>query len=248
MVTAPRVGVTAWSRTFETHLGPTPMYTLQRQYVDSLRASGAVPMLLLPVEEEAVDVALKVLDGVVLSGGNDVEPSLYGASRHARSQPADAERDRFESTVARRAIEAGMPILAICRGIQILNVALGGTLHQNVEEHVEGAGNHDRIDAASGLVHEVELDEGSRLARIFASRSIEVNSMHHQGVAELARGLEAVGRHPESRLVEAVELSGHPWCVAVQWHPEALTPEHPPQLALFRAFSEACLRYRRETG
>lgn len=233
-----RVGVSVWLRTLETHLGPTPMYTIQTPYVSALRAEGAAPLLLIPVAD--VEHVLDSVDGVLLSGGNDLEPSTYGAQRHPRTQAADHERDAFEASLAAAAIAAGMPILAICRGMQSLNVALGGSLHQNVEEHVDRAGNHDRVDVPGDPVHTVVLEPRSRLAAILGTDVVSVNSMHHQAIADPAPGLCVVGRHPESGLVEAVELQTHPWCVAVQWHPEVMAGGAPGRLGLFRAFVDAC--------
>src|SRR5207342_243294 len=128
----PRIGVTAWFRDLETFLGPTPLYTVNRWYVDAVRAAGGLPLVLIPVED--VGAVLDSLDGVLLSGGSDIEPSVYGEERHPRTQDADVERDLFELALARRAVERDVPLLAICRGIQSLNVALGGTLHQHIPD------------------------------------------------------------------------------------------------------------------
>ncbi len=234
----PRIGVTAWNRTVPTYLGPTPMETVNRWYSQAVRDAGGIPVLLLPVDPGDVDSLLEICDGLLLSGGDDVEPGVYGQERHPETQPPDPERDAFELALTRRAFATDVPLLAICRGMQVLNVALGGTLHQHVVEELPGVGDHQRRDAGEEEVHEVEVTAGSRLAGVVGTRP-GVNSMHHQAVADVGPGLAAVAREPGTGVIEGIEAPGRTFCLAVQWHPEMLAQPGTAHLALFEALVSA---------
>jgi gamma-glutamyl-gamma-aminobutyrate hydrolase PuuD len=162
--------------------------------------------------ENDVEAILERVDGVVLSGGPDIHPCLYGQEEHAELGPTDLGLDRFELCFVRRALERDLPLLGICRGAELLNVARGGTLIQ----HVEG---HRQTEEARIPTHDVRVEEGSRLAEALSCTTAGVNSFHHQAVARLGRGLKPVAWSPDG-VVEAVEATGRRFCVGVQWHPE----------------------------
>jgi putative glutamine amidotransferase len=192
-------------------------------YAQAVQRAGALPMVLPPDDEaaEAPDDLLDRIDGLILSGGRDVDPGSYGATPHPMTGEGQPERDRFELALAHRALERGMPVLGICRGGQMLNVALGGTLHQHLpdvvgdEHHLETPGTFSE--------HEVELEPGSLAARAAEAERITVMSHHHQGVDELGEGLNATGHALPDGLVEALESTEHEFALGVLWHPEADT-------------------------
>jgi putative glutamine amidotransferase len=177
------------------------------------------------------------LDGLLLSGGGDLDPARYGAPPHPLAAGLDAARDATELALTRWAVAEGRPLFGICRGAQVLNVALGGTLYGDVGEH-PGALQHTYPSEAAALrPHPVQVAEGSRLAEVLGLPVLAVNSLHHQAVRAVAPGLRVAARAPDG-LVEAVELPGHPFALAVQWHPESL-PEAPEMQRLFAALVAA---------
>ena len=197
-------------------------------YAQAIEGAGGAPVL-LPIVD---DGALERLDGVVFPGGADVDPAEYGAQPHPKTRP-NRDLDRVELAVARWAIAAETPILGICRGQQVLNVALGGTLIQHLDPAKHPTGREAR--------HGLHIHPESRVAEIFGTIDTEVNSRHHQAVDRLGETLVAVAWSPDG-IVEAVESTAHPWLVAVQFHPEDLLQEHAPSQRLFRAFIAACRR------
>jgi putative glutamine amidotransferase len=230
------VGVTSWRRTVDTLYGPDDLQTLSTRYIDSLGAAGLTPLIFpARLDPSEADRLVAGVDGVILSGGDDVDPSMYGAevTETVRNDPAV---DRFEIAVVEAAREQGKPLLAICRGLQLLNVALGGTLQQEV---TSDGGVHDLIsddyDEMTARRHVVRFEEGSLLADLYGASEAKVNSLHHQGVADLAPDLIVEGRADDG-LIEAARCAGSWWAVGVQWHPERLDGDHH---SLFRAFREA---------
>jgi putative glutamine amidotransferase len=214
--------------------------TVNRAYTDAILAAGLVPLVVPPMTEDAALAILDAVDGLVLTGGEDVDPARFGAPRNPATGPANDLRDRIELALAKEAAARKLPTLAICRGVQVLNVALGGTLVQDIPSEVESTINHDAESARSSRVHEVSLDRHSRLAGIVGANRIMTNSFHHQSVDRLARGLSAVGTSPDG-VVEGVECAERAWwAVGVQWHPEELTktPEDWDR-KLFAAFAAA---------
>ena len=191
-----------------------------RAYARAVQEAGAIALLLPP--DEALDVApdalLDRLDGLLLSGGSDVGPACYGAEPHPHTARALPERDRFELALARQALERETPVLGICRGMQILNVARGGTLQQHLPDLL-GHGDHRRTPGTMGN-HEVRLEPGSLAARAAGAERLEVKSHHHQGVAELGEELIASGWAIPDEIVEAIELPGARFALGVLWHPE----------------------------
>ena len=224
---------------------PTIAITPCRQmsdYIESVKRAGAT-VLEVSVDDDPRAIAAKV-DGVVLTGGGDVEPALYGALPHASYSPAESGRDAFEIAIVRAATDAGLPIFAICRGMQVLNVALGGDLVQDIPSDVNGALDHDVHEPRYAIAHEVWATKGSRLSTLMQeeladTESCPVNSRHHQAVHHLGAGLEVVATAPDG-VIEAIERPG-PFCLGVQWHPENFwrTGEFRP---LFEGFVDACRR------
>ena len=213
---------------------PRSELALGERYLEAVRTAGGLPVILAPVRTGAVDALLERLDGLCLSGGPDLHPHHYGASEHPELGPTEPELDRFELALARRAIARRLPVLAICRGMQVMNVARGGTLHQHLRDL---GGDLDHRQSVAGATHAVELLPESRLARLLGGAQLAVNSYHHQGIDELGDGLRVVGRAPDG-VIEAVEGSSSAFVFGVQWHAEAMI-ERPEQLALFEALARA---------
>lgn len=212
----PRIGVTRW----ENVLGERIAY-----YRRCLRRAGGEPVDLCGPGTRHPDGLLDGLAGLVLTGGADIDPSLYGRERHPRTKRIIPERDAFESALLRRALELDLPVLAICRGHQLLNVVCGGGLFQHIE------GGHHRADYRSegypSRWHTVRLERDSKLADLFGSGEIEVNSRHHQAVLleTVAPALRVTAVTPDG-LVEGLESPAHRWLVGVQWHAERPEPGH----------------------
>ncbi len=205
-------------------------------YPGAVSAGGAAPVIVPPfAAEDDVEAILDRVDGVVLSGGPDIHPCLYGQEEHPELGPTDLGLDRFELGFVRRALERDLPLLGICRGAELLNVARGGTLIQ----HVEG---HRQTEEARIPTHDVRVEKGSRLAEVLDSTRVGVNTFHHQAIDALGGGVKAVG-WSEDGLVEAIELAGPPFAIGVQWHAEGLIDE-PHHRALFSQFAAAAQRYR----
>jgi putative glutamine amidotransferase len=213
---------------------------LNSAYVRSVLAAGGVPVMLSPLMGPAYAArALDGVDGLVLTGGEDMDPAWYQAAAHPKANPPSRERDLFELAIFAAARERELPVLGICRGIQVLNVALGGTLWQDLPSERPGEVNHNPETARGERTHLVRLEPGSLTARALGGTEIRVNSFHHQAIRELAPKLVATG-WTEDGVIEAVEgAPGQPWLLAVQWHPEEMTAEvRSPDRGLFRALVE----------
>jgi putative glutamine amidotransferase len=235
---APLVAVTATARMVE----GVERVRLNAAYVRALESAGLVPIVVPPLA--AAGAAQRVLDavaGLVLSGGEDVEPSRYGATPHPELGPVNCARDETELALLARARELGMPTLAICRGIQVVNVGLGGTLIQDLPSQRQDVAPHEVDDERAARVHGVRIDPSSRLASILGAHSLGVNSIHHQAVDRLGEAMRVSAR-AEDGTIEGIE-SEDPgwWMVGVQWHPEELTTTPEPwDRQLFGAFAAAC--------
>lgn len=235
------IGVSSYAR----DSGDPASFTLPCGYVDAVRLAGAVPLVLPPGEPDPAKL-LDVVDGLVLAGGGDVSPSVYGGASHETIYSLSEERDRFEIDLAKAAVaRRDVPVLCICRGLQVLNVARGGTLHLHLPDIVGDDVLH-RAPPRLPTKHRVRVEPHSRTAEILESTDVEVCSWHHQAVETLGEGLRAVAWAPDG-VIEAVELEDHPWCVAVQWHPE-MQIEDPTQQRLFAALIEASRERRRQTS
>lgn len=192
-------------------------------YLESVRRAGGEPIEVV-VGGEAPEHILARVDGLMLTGGGDVDPALYGETPHATFQAAETGRDAFEIALARAAVKSGIPFLAICRGMQVLNVAMGGTLVQDIPSEVTGALEHTVPQPRFQIAHEVWVAKGSRLATLLADHmedgeTCHVNSRHHQAVKTVANGFEVTATSPDG-VIEAMEKPDAAYCIAVQWHPE----------------------------
>ncbi len=214
---------------------------LPEEYVSCVRAAGGRAVLVPPGEPDVAGL-LDVVDGLVLTGGGDIDPSVWGGPTHEKVYMTDAGRDSMEIALARLAVERGLPLLAICRGTQVLNVALGGTLHVHVPD-VVGEDVLHRTQPPGPVPHPISVDASSRLASLLGAAEIEPMSWHHQAVDRLGSGLRAVARAPDGIIeaVEVIDVGGHPWLFGVQWHPELTATADPTQARLFDAFVGASL-------
>jgi putative glutamine amidotransferase len=198
-------------------------FLLPRSYIDAVQRAGGMA-LMVPPDPRAMDdpdPLLDLLDGLILAGGADIDPDAYGSERHAETLGTVPERDTFEIALTRRAFERDMPVLGICRGMQLMNVARGGTLLQHLPEshgHHEHRRNPGSFDGAD---HEVRLAGGSLAARAAGETTHGTKSHHHQGVDRLGEGFEVTGWATLDELPEAIELPGSRFALGVQWHPEA---------------------------
>jgi putative glutamine amidotransferase len=209
-------------------------------YGDAVRAAGLRPYILPVLAAADADAMLDGMAGLVLTGGEDVDPAHYGAAAHAALGEVHAQRDAFEIALARAARARRLPTLAICRGVQVMNVALGGTLVQDLPSEQPAALAHDGGWGRSERVHALRVAEGSRLAGAIGATEATINSLHHQALARVAEGLVAVAHAPDG-VVEGVEWAGDDWWMTgVQWHPEELTATAEEwDRALFAAFAAA---------
>lgn len=225
-----------------------PKVMVNRAYTDAIIAAGLIPLLVPPMTEDGVPGILDAVQGLVLTGGEDLDPSHFGEPRHPATGEANDLRDRVELALTREAAARKLPTLAICRGVQVLNVALGGTLVQDIPTQAPSALKHEAKTARNERVHEVDVDAGSRLASVVGDGRIMANSFHHQAVATLADGLRTVAKSPDG-VVEAVECDDRGWwAIGVQWHPEELirTSEDWDR-KLFAAFGDAVRSFSRHT-
>jgi putative glutamine amidotransferase len=206
-------------------------------YAAAVRLGGGIPVVLPPIEPADVPALVGRLQGVCLSGGPDLDPVAYRARAHSELGPVEPELDAFELELARCADAAGLPILGICRGCQVLNVARGGTLHQHVPDVTDGTIAHRQSDAGHVTTHAVRVAEGSQLAGIVGAAELDVNSFHHQAADRLGDGLKATAWSPDG-VVEALEDPDAAFFLGVQWHAEGLIAR-PEQVALFGALVDA---------
>lgn len=194
--------------------------SLGLSYLRAIEAAGALPLVIAPgMSREGIGAAVRRCAGLVLTGGGDVAPARYGQEPHETITGVSEGRDAMELAAIEAADAGGLPILAICRGMQVLNVALGGSLVQDIPSMVEGALAHAVQEPRHGPAHAVEVAEASRLAGIAGAGRIFVNSRHHQALDRLGAGLAVSGRAPDG-IIEAVEVPGARFVVGVQWHPE----------------------------
>ena len=219
-------------------------WVMNQRYFRPVLELGGLPWMipLLADDLPTLRGIYERLDGVLLPGGVDMDPATYGEALHPKCGRLDPARDAVELQIARWAIEDGKPILGLCRGEQVINVALGGSLYQDVGDQVEGAMMHEYYPskgfARSHLAHPVEVPEGTRLRELLEQPSVPVNSMHHQAVKTLGSGLVASAFAPDG-IIEAVEGTGDGFVVGVQWHPEVFDGENPSSGLLFTEFMRA---------
>lgn len=236
MAGRPLIGVTT-SITVEHY--PERAY-VNSAYLSAVQQAGGIPILLPPPLERPAREALRDrLDAVLLTGGGDLDPARFGEAPHPSTYEVSATRDGLELSLVEYALDRGRPLLAICRGIQVLNVALGGTLYQDIPSDPGSPIRHSQKEPREQPTHAVKVrGEGTRLGGILGGLELEVNSLHHQAVKRLGRGLTAVAWAPDG-IVEGVEGTGSGFVVGVQWHPEDLVGHDPAARRLFAALVEA---------
>jgi putative glutamine amidotransferase len=219
----PRIGIASAVERARWTVWDREAFLLSRSYVDAVAAAGGLPLMLppSPVGLEEPDAIIDLLDGLILAGGADIDPAVYGAPADPHTHNTRPERDRFEVALTRRAVERDLPLLGICRGMQMLDVALGGTLIQHLPDSVGHTDHRRSLGSFENADHDVQLAEGSLAARAVGQTVAATKSHHHQGVDALGEGLEATGWSVLDRLVEAIEMPGRRYVLGVQWHPEA---------------------------
>ena len=212
-----------------------------RDYASAIEHAGGTPLLVPHVEDmECIDRYLGVLDGLVLSGGGDIDPLLFGQEPHQNMGSVDRVRDEMEFQLTQEALDQDLPILAICRGIQMLNVAAGGTIYQDIAaEMPQPTLRHSQTGAGWYASHTIDILSDSRLFQVFGSPIARVNSFHHQAVRDVAEGFIVTAKAKDN-VIEAIESPTHRFALGVQCHPEMMWERHPEALNLFTAFLKAC--------
>ena len=242
----PIIGIT--TQTLEPIPGELPRcWVMSQRYVDVLTSVGAVPWVIpLTHDTDTLRAIYEQLDGVFLPGGVDMDPTQYSESRLPECGVTDPDRDRVEVALVQWAMADRKPVLAVCRGVQVLNVAAGGTLYQDLAEWCEAAIKHDywpnEVRQRQDLVHDVIIEPGTQLASIIGAGATNVNSMHHQGIKKLASGLVVNAKAPDG-LIEGVEGRDDSYLIGVQWHPEELVESDPAMRRLFESFIEQAEAY-----
>lgn len=233
---APIIGITTY-QSATAHGQPT--VALMQSYINAVMQAGGVPVLIPSlIAENGWNALYSCLDGILFSGGGDIGLEHFPGEPHPRIDDVDPARDSIELKMVRAAASDGKPFLGICRGCQVLNVGLGGTLYTHIPDQLPNALDHSYPgNMRTVLVHEIKIEEGTRAAEIYGEPIIKVNSLHHQGLKDIAPSLRVAGHAPDG-LVEAVELPDHPFGLAVQWHPEWLTDQESTR-NLFWKFVEA---------
>ena len=215
-------------------------YFLRARYVDAIRNLGGIPVILPPTEDTAFQSELlNRLNGLLITGsGPDLDPRLYGQRKKAKFKIMSPRRARFELSLVRRAVEEDRPVLGICGGLQVLNVALGGSLIQDIATQVPRALPHQQETSPTRLWHPVEIMPATKLYDILSRRTIRVNSSHHQAAQHVAKAL-VINAVASDGVIEGLESPRSRFVIGVQWHPEFLYPDHPESRKLFRAFLNA---------
>ncbi len=246
---APIIGITATLKEDVDAVAERPLGRFIRtdlDYVEGVAGAGGAPVVLPPVgDERAAGAVIQSLDGLLLSGGSDLHPGYYGEEPAPELDATLPERDAFEMALVGLALRRGIPVFGICRGMQVLNVALGGTLYQDLPTQWDGdVLKHRQLTPKWQPTHEVEVRGGSYIAAVMGRGVVKVNSYHHQGIKDLAEGLVVTGRSSDG-VVEAVEAGdlSERWLVGVQWHAEAMRGAGPQQESLFEAHVSAAERH-----
>jgi putative glutamine amidotransferase len=233
----PVIGLTTYNQ--ENKYG-YPISALMQAYINAISDAGGTPLLLPTLRSQSsLTEIVNRLDGFVFTGGGDISPNFYEAENHPNLDSVDMVRDTMELTLVKAVIRAEKPILGICRGMQVINIALGGRLYTYIPDQYPGAIKHNYHSGSERevLAHKVTVVSGTQLEKIVKTKDCEVNSLHHQGISQLGKGLIACAVAPDN-LIEAIEYPKLPFAIAVQWHPEWLTGRIETRL-LFKAFIDA---------
>jgi putative glutamine amidotransferase len=225
-MSSPLIGITTYGRDEKNN------YPLPAEYVESVRRAGGIPVL-IPPGESLFQELLSIVQGIILSGGGDIDPRCYGGKQTQTTYMVDEERDKSELALVEAILESQKPALGICRGTQVINTVLGGTLIEHIPDEIGETVKH-RLPPREPAEHEVIIKTGSRLAKILRQTRVVTASVHHQAIRKVAPGLEVVAEALDGT-IEAVEMKEHPWLIAVQWHPELTSARDPIQQKLFDA-------------
>lgn len=241
MARKPVIGITPSPSTLERSHGLFNLFGIADTYTTAVESAGGIP-LIIPPQDDNVPRLVEIVDGLLITGGGDIDPALYGDTDiHPTTYGIHAGRDSLEFGLLREAIDREVPTFCICRGIQVLNVVLGGTLYQDIADQFSPQVQHQQ--QRDGIAkeepgHHVDVTPDSRLASAYGATRLNVNSFHHQGLKQLGEQLIAVATAPDG-IVEGVELPGHPWLLGVQWHPEMMFTVHTEHLKPFQALVQA---------
>ncbi len=225
----PIIGITTYGRQ------ESGQFCLMGTHVEAVRIAGGVPIL-LPPGEENLSTVLNLVEGLIFSGGGDIDPVTYGGLPHSTVYLVDQERDAFDLALAQLALQREIPVLGICRGLEVLIVASGGSLITHVPDEF-GLDIAHRADLRQPIEHSVQIKSSSRLAKILRTTEATVVSWHHQAVRTVAPEWQIAAYAPDG-VIEALEHKHHPWAIALQWHPE-LSLNHPPQQQIFQSLIQA---------
>ncbi len=218
--------------------------TVNQDYVEAVLRAGGTPVLFpVTAKQNRISSLLDQVDGLLLTGGADVDPARYGEMKRACCGNSSACRDAMEFPLCREALNRGMPVFAICRGMQLLSCVLGGNLYQDLAEEFGTVLQHARHDTPGDPVHEVRVHSGTLLSGIIGISPLPVNSRHHQGIREPGKGLRINAAAPDG-LIEGIEMPDRPFVLGVQWHPESLSDRYPEHQKLFDAFVHSCAENR----
>lgn len=240
----PIVGIPCYSQARQNAIFREASAT-QQTYIRALEDTNAVP-LLLPItsKPEAAKNVIRCINGLLLVGGMDIDPKRYGQDPLTNISPIDINRDNIELTITTLCLTEHIPVLGICRGIQMLNVCTGGTLWQDIATQIPNAIKHDYYPRykRNRLSHYIEIDRNNRLSEIFPDKTIKVNSLHHQAIRSIGNGFKVTATSHDN-IIEGIESIEGSWTVGVQWHPEELINDDPYMKKLFSSFASACLAH-----
>jgi putative glutamine amidotransferase len=239
-VSLPIIGITGYADQ-SARLPNVPVVAIARAYVRAVSLGDGTPLIIPPyLENDLLRGAFEGIDGLILSGGGDIHPSSFGERDCGLLWRVDKRRDQAELLLARWTLREGLPVLAICRGIQTLNVAAGGTLIQDIPTQTSSTLSHSCVAGRPlpTVAHTIDVEPGSRLADLIGTGEVDVNSAHHQAAKAVGDQLVTVARAPDG-IIEALEAPGHPFCIGVQWHPEVMIESAPAMRRLFEALIEA---------
>lgn len=234
----PVIGITS---SLDEKSSDVPFVQLGQAYITAIQKAGGLPLVIpIGLDTSNLDKLLSVLDGVLFSGGGDIDPHLFDGTPHPRVYGILPARDQIEIALVKKTLEKDKPFLGICRGAQVLNVARGGRLYTHIQDQLENSNKHDWFPGhgRDRLSHTVNLSDATKLRQIYGTDQIQVNSLHHQGISELGYGLTAAAFAPDG-LIEGIEVEGTSFALGVQWHPECL-PNDPGSNNLFKALIQAC--------
>lgn len=230
-------------------IGVTPWYDYEKQttyikkgYCEGIIKSGGLPVLLpLVSDEDLLQEAFEKIDGLLLSGGPDVDPKYYGENNMICNGTISPYRDVMEMYLARKAITENKPVFGICRGIQVMNTAMGGSLYQDIHSQIQDSKliKHSQEAPKWYGTHKVSIESSSLVGKACGKDTVEVNSYHHQAIKEPAQGFTVIARSPDG-VIEAIEVKGHKFALGVQWHPELMWQENEMHLSLFVDFVRSC--------